>query len=69
MNKEFWYELQEKCIDYLIAIGPKALFAIIILVLGVFAIKILMRVLKRILENSDVCDTSPKLILGRKKVA
>lgn len=52
MNKEFWYELQEKCIDYLIAIGPKALFAIIILVLGVFAIKILMRVLKRILEKS-----------------
>ena len=52
MNKEFWYELQEKCIDYFIAIGPKALFAIIILVLGVFAIKILMRVLKRILEKS-----------------
>lgn len=52
MNKEFWYELQEKCVDYLIAIGPKALFAIIILVLGVFAIKILMRVLKRILEKS-----------------
>jgi len=52
MNKEFWYELQEKCIDYLIAIGPKALFAIIILVLGVFTIKILMRVLKRILEKS-----------------
>jgi len=53
MNKEFWYELKEKCIDYLIAIGPRALFGIVVLVLGIFAIKIIMRVLKRILRKSN----------------
>jgi len=54
MNKEFWYKLKEEFLDYLIVIGPRILFALIAFFAGIFAIKMIMRVLKRILKKSKV---------------
>ncbi|NEN23613.1 mechanosensitive ion channel [Cryomorpha ignava] len=54
MDKEFWLEIKSQVITYLTAIGPKILFAILAFIIGVFLIKILMRVLKRGLKKSRV---------------
>lgn len=54
MNREFWYELKEKFLDYLLSVGPSILFAIIILFIGIFTIKLVMRLLNRILRKSKI---------------
>ncbi len=52
MDKDFWIKLKSQLLDFLLEIGPTLIFAILILILGIFIIKILMRMLKSTLKKS-----------------
>ncbi|SHF50061.1 small conductance mechanosensitive channel [Salegentibacter echinorum] len=54
MNRNYWLELKTKLLDFLVDIGPEIIYSIIILIIGVFSIKILMRMLKGALRKSKV---------------
>lgn len=54
MNEEFWKELKSRLLDFLVDIGPDIIYALAGLVIGIFAIKIVMRVLKRALRKSGI---------------
>jgi len=52
MNKDFWVQLKSQLLEFLIEIGPELIYALITLILGIFAIRILMRLLKSALKKS-----------------
>lgn len=54
MNRNYWLELKTKLLDFLVDIGPEIIYSIIILIIGIFSIKILMRMLKGALRKSKV---------------
>jgi len=54
MNQDFWLEVKNRFLNFITQIGPNILYALVALVLGVFAIKFTMRLLKRILRKSKV---------------
>lgn len=54
MNKDFWVHVKDTFLDFLMHIGPRAIYAIITFIIGVFSIKIIMRILKRVLRKSKV---------------
>ncbi len=54
MDKDLWLEIKSQILTYLLAIGPKLIFAVLGFIIGIFLIKILMRLLKRILKKSQV---------------
>ncbi len=54
MNKDFWVHVKDTFLKFLVEIGPRAIYAIIALFIGVFVIKIAMQMLKRILKKSKI---------------
>lgn len=52
MDQNFWIHLKDDFIDLLLHIGPRVIYAIIAFMIGMFAIKILMRSLKKLLSKS-----------------
>ena len=54
MDKDFWLQLKEQLLNFLIEIGPELIYAVVCLIIGVFSIKIIMSVLKRTLKKSRV---------------
>ena len=52
MDKDFWTKLKSQLLEFLIEIGPELVYSVIILILGIFLIKILMRILKGTLRKS-----------------
>lgn len=54
MDESIWVKLKEALFQFLIDFGPNAIYAIVTLVIGVFAIKIVMRLLRGILTKANV---------------
>lgn len=54
MNKNFWHTVKTKFIDFLIEIGPDIVYALASFIIGVFLIKISLRILKRALKKANV---------------
>lgn len=54
MDKAFWLNIKDKFLKFLIDIGPEVVFAIVTFIIGIFLIKITIRILKRILKKSKV---------------
>lgn len=54
MNQDFWVEVKDRFLNFLMEIGPNILYAVVALLIGVFIIKLLMRLLKRVLKKSKV---------------
>jgi len=54
MDKDFWVKLKSQLLEFLIEIGPEIIYSLIILILGIFLIKILMRILKGTLKKSRI---------------
>lgn len=54
MDRNFWLELKEQLLDFLIEIGPEIFYSFVTLIIGIFAIKILMNLLKGTLRRSKV---------------
>jgi len=52
-NQDFWLEVKNRFVNFITQIGPNILYALVALVLGVFAIKFTMRLLKRVLRKSN----------------
>lgn len=54
MDKNFWVKLKSQLLEFLLEIGPELIYALVILIFGIFLIKILMRILKGTLRKSRV---------------
>lgn len=54
MDKDFWVHVKDTFLDFLMHIGPRAIYALVVLIIGVFGIKIIMKILKRVLRKSKV---------------
>lgn len=54
MDKDFWVKLKSQLLEFLLEIGPELIYSIIILFLGIFLIKIIMRILKGTLRKSRI---------------
>ncbi|MCH4824154.1 mechanosensitive ion channel [Gramella lutea] len=54
MDKDFWLELKEQLLVFLIEIGPELIYALVTLIVGIFAIRIIMNILKGALRRSKV---------------
>ncbi len=54
MDKDFWLQLKEQLLTFLIEIGPEIIYAVVGFVIGVFLIRILMNLLRRTLKRSHV---------------
>ncbi|WP_121667635.1 mechanosensitive ion channel family protein [Mesonia aquimarina] len=54
MDISFWTEVKSQFLNFLVEIGPNIIYALICLLLGIFVIKISMRILKNILRKSKV---------------
>ena len=54
MNKDFWLELKEQLFGFLFDMGPDLIYSVVTLVVGIFAIKIVMNILKGALQKSKV---------------
>ncbi|HKJ48553.1 MAG TPA: mechanosensitive ion channel domain-containing protein, partial [Christiangramia sp.] len=54
MNKDFWLKLKEQLLVFLIEIGPELIYALVALIVGIFAIKVIMNILKGTLRKSKV---------------
>ena len=52
MDTNFWIELKSQLLEFLIEIGPELIYALVTFILGVFLIKILMRLLRSALRKS-----------------
>lgn len=52
MNKDFWTKLKSQLIEFLLEIGPELVYALVVLILGIFIIKFVMRMLKGALKRS-----------------
>ncbi|MGM0636179.1 MAG: mechanosensitive ion channel family protein [Bacteroidota bacterium] len=54
MDKNFWVEVKDRFLNFLMDIGPNLLYAIVSLVIGLFLIKLLMRLLRRVVKRSKI---------------
>jgi len=54
IDKSFWVEVKDTFLEFLMHIGPRAVYALVALIIGVFAIKITMKILWRVLRKSKV---------------
>lgn len=54
MDKEFLVEFKERLFNFLLAIGPLVLYSVVTLIVGIFAIKLTMRILSKTLNKSKV---------------
>lgn len=54
MNESIWTKLKDALLKLLIDFGPNVIYAIVALVIGIFVIKIVMRLLRGILRKSNV---------------
>ncbi|PVW15640.1 mechanosensitive ion channel family protein [Marixanthomonas spongiae] len=54
MDKDFWLQLKEQFLNFVIEIGPEIIYAVISLILGIFLIRLIMNLLKRTLKKSRV---------------
>ncbi|MGA8853354.1 MAG: mechanosensitive ion channel family protein, partial [Christiangramia sp.] len=54
MDKSFWVKLKSQLLEFLIEIGPELIYALVTLILGIFMIKIIMRLLRGTLKRSKV---------------
>lgn len=54
MDKNFWVHVKDVFVNFLMDIGPRAIYAIIALIIGIFVIKFAMRLLKRLLKKSKI---------------
>ncbi|MFT5668560.1 MAG: small conductance mechanosensitive channel [Vicingaceae bacterium] len=54
MNKTLLNELKLKSIKFIIEIGPQLIYSLIALIVGIFTIKLLMRLLSKTMEKSKV---------------
>lgn len=52
MNRDFWSRLKSQLIDFLVEIGPELVYALVALIFGIFAIKVIMRLIKGALRKS-----------------
>lgn len=52
MDKDFWIKLKSQLLNFLLEIGPELIYALVVFILGIFLIKILMRLLKGTLKKS-----------------
>jgi len=54
MDRNLWNEMKIKALNLILEIGPLLLYSLLTLVLGIFAIKLIMRILKKTLVKSKV---------------
>ncbi|MFZ6053427.1 mechanosensitive ion channel family protein [Halocola ammonii] len=54
MTEEFWLELKSQLVDFIVKIGPSFVYALAGLIIGIFAIKLIVRVLKRALRKTNI---------------
>lgn len=54
MDDSVWKKLQESLINFLIDFGPNVIYAIVAIFVGIFVIKIIMRLLRGILRKSKI---------------
>lgn len=54
MDESIWIKFKEALVQFLIDFGPNAIYAIVALVVGLFLIKIVMRLLRSILRKAHV---------------
>jgi len=54
MDKNFWLQLKEQLLNFLIEIGPDIIYAVVGFIIGIFLIRIIMNLLKRTLKKSHV---------------
>ncbi|MFB1022904.1 MAG: mechanosensitive ion channel family protein [Vicingaceae bacterium] len=54
MNKTLLNELKLKSIKFIIEIGPQLIYSLIALIVGIFTIKLLMRLISKTMEKSKV---------------
>ena len=54
MDKEILLKIKSDLLNFVLSIGPKLIYAIVCLVIGIILIKILRRVLRGILNKSNV---------------
>lgn len=54
MNKTLLNELKLKSIKFIIEIGPQLIYSLITLIVGIFTIKLLMRLISKTMEKSKV---------------
>ncbi|RFN58349.1 mechanosensitive ion channel family protein [Marixanthomonas ophiurae] len=54
MDKDFWLQLKEQLLNFLIEIGPEIIYAVVGFIIGIFLIKVTMNLLKRTLKRSRV---------------
>lgn len=52
MARSFWEQLETKTINFLFEFGPRLIASVIILVIGIFAIRLLMRTLRKIMDKT-----------------
>lgn len=52
MDQNFWVNLKDAFLGYLIDTGPKIIYGIVVLIIGFFVIKLVMHFLKRLLSKS-----------------
>ena len=54
VDENFWVHLKSELFDFLFTAGTKAIFAIVILVVGVFLVRALLRWIKRFMRKAKV---------------
>jgi small conductance mechanosensitive channel len=54
MDRDFLNELKIKALNFILDIGPLLLYSLLVLTVGIFAIKLTMRLLSKTLEKSKV---------------
>lgn len=52
MKLSFWEHLEQRTENLLFEFGPRFIYAMIFLVVGIFAVKIIMRIIKRIMNRA-----------------
>lgn len=57
MDESIWIKLKEELFNFIIDIGPNLIYAIVALVLGIFMIKIIMRLLRGFLKRANIEPT------------
>ena len=54
MDRDFLNELKIKSLNFILDIGPLFLYSLLVFIIGIFAIKLIMRLLSKTLEKSKV---------------
>lgn len=57
MDSSIWTQLKDALLKFLLDFGPNAFYAVVALVVGIFAIKFIMSMLRRVMNKSKVEPT------------